>query len=82
MLVKVFRIRFVKFLFVKLYRVYRERVCFMIVDEILVIDLNIKKDILVLFIRFVVIKKKFVGFVNLGKIIGEVILNKLLEIFC
>lgn len=59
MLVKVFRIRFVKFLFVKLYRVYRERVCFMIVDEILVIDLNIKKDILVLFIRFVVIKKKY-----------------------
>lgn len=44
---------------VKLYRVYRERVCSMIADEILVTDLNTKKDILVLFTRPVAIKKKY-----------------------
>lgn len=79
---KALRTRFAKSSLVKLYRVYRERVCSMIADEILysVTDLNTKKDILVLFTRPVAIKKKFVGFANLGKTTGEVTPNKLLEI--
>lgn len=55
---KALRTRFAKSSLVKLYRVYRERVCSMIADEILVTDLNTKKDILVLFTRPVAIKKK------------------------
>lgn len=77
---KALRTRFAKSSLVKLYRVYRERVCSMIADEILVTELNTKKDILVLFTRPVAIKKKFVGFANLGKTTGEVTPNKLLEI--
>lgn len=77
---KALRTRFAKSSLVKLYRVYRERVCSMIANEKLVTDLNTKKDILVLFTRPVAIKKKFVGFANLGKTTGEVTPNKLLEI--
>lgn len=77
---KALRTRFAKSSHVKLYRVYRERVCSIIADEILVTDQNTKKDILVLFTRPVAIKKIFVGFANLGKTTGEVTLNKLCEI--